>query len=99
MKWRRGRAVLGGFLVTAAGLQHDSLDTNVQGFQLLDDGLRHSATQFTRNNTQRSTWSVKVWKLTPAPMKGPQCINHSSEPVGGCRYEHQLLARINQSTE
>jgi hypothetical protein len=42
-----GRAVFGGFLVTAPGSQlHDSLDTNVQGIQLLpDDALRHSLTQ------------------------------------------------------
>jgi hypothetical protein len=41
-----GRAVLCRFLFAAAGSQlHDSLDTNIQGFQLLpDDALRHTPT-------------------------------------------------------
>jgi len=39
-----GRTVLGRILVAASGSElHDSLDTNVQGLQLLPDGaLRHS---------------------------------------------------------
>jgi hypothetical protein len=45
MKWG-GRAVLAWVLVAAAGSQlHDSLDTNVQGFHLPDDALRHTPTQ------------------------------------------------------
>jgi hypothetical protein len=42
-----GWAVFGGVLVAAAGSQlHDSLDTNVQRFQLLPyDVLRHTPTQ------------------------------------------------------
>jgi hypothetical protein len=43
----RGRAVLGGVLVATAGSQlRYSMDTNVQGFDLLpDDALRHTPTQ------------------------------------------------------
>ena len=39
---RGRRVVLGGVVVAAAGMElHDTLDTNVQGFQLLtDDTLR-----------------------------------------------------------
>ena len=41
-RWDRG---LGGVLVVTAGSQlHDSLDTNVQGFEIvLDDNLRHAS--------------------------------------------------------
>jgi hypothetical protein len=45
MEW--GRAVFGWVVVAAAGSQlHDSLDTNVQGFQLLtNDAFRHTPAQ------------------------------------------------------
>jgi len=47
MKWGGGRAVLGEVLVATAGTHLcNSLDTNVQGLQLLpDDALRHTPTQ------------------------------------------------------
>jgi hypothetical protein len=53
MKWG-WKAVFGGVLVAAAESQlRDSLDTNVQGFQLLpDDFLRHTMPRFfTRSPT------------------------------------------------
>jgi len=42
-----GRAVLGGVRIATAGSQlRDSLNTDVQGFQLLsDDAVRHTRTQ------------------------------------------------------
>jgi hypothetical protein len=62
-----GRAVFRWVLIAVAGSQlHDSLNTDVQGFQLLpDDALRHTLPRFfNRSRTQRSSGSVKVWKLT-----------------------------------
>jgi hypothetical protein len=58
-------------LVAAAGSQlRDSLDTSVQGFQLLlDSALKHTPIPkfYTRSRTQWPSGSVKVWKLTPSP--------------------------------
>ena len=68
MKWGWG-AVLGAILVATPGSQlYDFLDTNVQGFELLpDDALRRNPIQVLyQKSTQRSSRSVKVWKLTPS---------------------------------
>ena len=66
-------AIIGEFLVeTSRSELRDSLDTNVQGFELLpDDALRHTLAQFfTRRRAQRFSGIVMVWKLTPSPYQG-----------------------------
>ena len=63
------RTVLGWVLVAMAGTQLcDSVDTNVQELELLPgESLRHPLSRFyTRSRAQRSSGSVKVWKLTPS---------------------------------
>ena len=47
MRWGYARAVLGGFLLAMAGSQlRESMDSNVQRFELLpDDPIRHTTTQ------------------------------------------------------
>ena len=64
----------------------DSLNTNVQGFQLFsDDALRHTPTQVLH---QKSCTAV-LWELegvethTVFHIKGPQRTDSDSEPVGG----------------
>ena len=58
------RAVL---VATEGSELHDSLYTNIQGFELLaDDVVRHSPSQFLHQyRTQRSSGS-EMWKLTPS---------------------------------
>jgi len=79
-----------------AGLQlRDSLNTDVQGFQLLsDDTLRHTPNQVLHQKSHTAVlWeSEGVETHTIFPIKGPQCTDHGSEPVGGLWDDHQLLA-------
>jgi hypothetical protein len=91
-----GRAVFGWVLIAAAGSQlHDSLDTNVQGCQLLpDDALRHTPTQVLHQKPHTAVlWEIEgVETHTLPPIEGPQRTDHGSEPVGVCWYDHQILA-------
>ena len=64
----------------------DSLDTNVQGFQLLpDDALRHAPTQVLHQQPHTAVLceGEGVKTHTFLPIKGPQCTDRGSESVGG----------------
>jgi hypothetical protein len=90
------RAVVRWVLIAASGSQlHYSLNTNVQGFQLLpNDALRHTPTQVIHKKTHTAVlWEREVVETYTLPsIDGPQRTDHGSESVGGCWYDHHLLA-------
>ena len=73
-------------MVATTGSQlRNSLDTKDQGFQLLsDDALRHTPTQVLHQKLHtvvlREDEGVETHTLLA--IKGPQCTDHGSEPVG-----------------
>jgi hypothetical protein len=77
--------VLGGVLVAMAGTQLcNSLDMNVQGFQLLpDDALRHPPAQVLDQGPHTAVLRERKGVEThiPPPVEGPQCADSGSEPV------------------
>jgi hypothetical protein len=81
-----GRAILKGVLIATPRTQlSDSLDTNVQGFQLLpDDTLMHASTQVLHQQPHTAVvWEVEGVKTHPfLPIKGPQFSDRGSETVG-----------------
>jgi hypothetical protein len=84
IKWGR-KAVLGGALVAAAGSQlRDSVDTNVQEFELLsNDALRHTPTQVHHKpHTAVLRESEDMDTHALLPMKGTQRADRGSEPFG-----------------
>jgi len=61
-----------------------SLDTNVQGFQLLpDDALRHTPTQVLYQKPHTAVlWEREGVEIHTLPsIDEPQCADSSSEPV------------------
>jgi hypothetical protein len=72
-------------LVGTAGTQLcDTLDTNVQGFQLLpDDALWHTPTQvhYQKPHTAVLREREGVETHTLPPIEGPQCAERVLEPV------------------
>jgi hypothetical protein len=72
-----------------------SLNTNIQGFQLLaDDALRHTPAQV----LQQKTHTAVLWEREGVethnlpPIEGQQSTDHGLESVGVCWYDHQVLA-------
>ena len=60
-----------------------TLDTNVQGFQLLpDDALRHTPTQVVYQKPHTAVlWERECVEHHTLPIDGPQCADRGSEPV------------------
>ena len=91
-----GSAVLNGVLVATTGTQlRDSLDKNVQEFELLpDEALRHTSTQilYRKPHTAVLRDCEGVETHTLLSIEGPQCADSGSEPVGGWWDDHQILA-------
>jgi hypothetical protein len=92
---RGGRAVLGWILVTTAGSDlHDSLYTNVQGFEFLeDDAFRHSPAQILHEFPYTAVIPEResVKSHTLLPIKGLQFTDRGTEPVDS-RWDDQILA-------
>jgi hypothetical protein len=86
MKWGVVRAVFRSVLKAAPGSQlHDSLNTNVQGFQLLpDDALRHTPAQVLHQKPHIAVfWEAEgVETYTLPPNEGPQCTDHGLAVAG-----------------
>ena len=73
-------------IATAGSQLRDTLNTDVQGFQLRsDDALRHTPTQFLHQTSRTAVlWDREGFEiLTVFPVKGPQHIERGSETVGG----------------
>jgi hypothetical protein len=81
-----GGTVLGRILIAAAGAElHDTLDTNVQGSQLLpNDALRHPFAEVLHQQSHatvlRQREGVKTHTLLA--VKGPQRADRGSEAIG-----------------
>ena len=90
------RALLGWVVVATAGTQlRDSLDTNVQGLELLlDDAVRHTPAQVLHQTPHTSVlWEHKGMEThTLPPIEGLQGADCSSEPVSSLWDHHQLLS-------
>jgi hypothetical protein len=74
-------------LIAAAGAKlRDSLDTNVQGFQLLSgDALRHSFPEVLHQQSHAAFLRQRegVKNYTFLAVKGPQRADRVSEAIGG----------------
>ena len=85
MNWWGGeRAVLGWVLVATAGTQLcDTVDTNVQRFQLLpDDALCHAPAQFLHQKPHTAVlWERGVETHTLPLIDGPLCVDCGSETL------------------
>ena len=83
MKWV-GRALLGWVLVATAGSQLcNSLDSNIQGFELIsDNALKHFSTQILHQKPHSAVLgSVKLWKLTPPfPSRNRSAMTEAVNP-------------------
>jgi hypothetical protein len=78
--------VAGRSLAGSGSQLRDSLNTDVQVFQLLsDDILRHTRTQVLHQKSRTAfLWEGEgVETRTVFPFKGPQCSDRGSELVGG----------------